>query len=369
MHEKRLLNTFREFLPANRTPLLEEAIRAVEQLPGLGKWTPSGPFMANMIPWEVLWGFPLTFLADVTSLQPLRKKIGSRIGNSQAPKPSDLSEISAAALVKVLGARQLESIKETTNKTPDFRVWWEEDLIEMEVTKADQKKSLIDRSAAVNRLRHEILSFERQCDIAVHVADIPRQGDRRHILEAARNLEPGTQIEEYGRWRVRAETPFREGNYHVATGQSDPFPAWWPEMDVVRLFSLEQLVGGPNPNLVHPQVRVQFGTPFTSYINAAANKANHFQGTGAVPFMIALDVMSLPGAFDFFPRELPKYLKDWPRVSGVWLIHGPSFVFPKIGWTKWRFIENDNALNRLPEKMVAKLRDEPNCRTYDLMSN
>jgi hypothetical protein len=125
MHGKRLLNTFREFLPANRTPLFEEAIRAVEQLPGVEKWTPSRPFMANMIPPEVLWGFPLTFLSDFQSLQPLRKKIGRCIGNSQKPKCSDLSEVSAAALVKVLGARQLESIKETTNNTPDFRIWWE----------------------------------------------------------------------------------------------------------------------------------------------------------------------------------------------------------------------------------------------------
>src|SRR5206468_1988297 len=107
-------------------------------------------------------------------------------------------------------------------------------------------------------------------------------------------------------------------------------------MDVARLFSVEQLVGGPDPNLVHPQVRVQFGTPFTSYINTAAKKADHFQGTGAVPFVIAFDVMSLPGAFDCLPRELPEYLKAWPRVSGVWLIHGPSFLLPKIGWTKWR---------------------------------
>jgi hypothetical protein len=180
-------------------------------------------------------------------------------------------------------------------------------------------------------------------------------------------MKPGTQIEKYGRWRVRAEKPCREGNYHVAAGQSDPSPAWWPD-DVARLFSLSGLVE-PNPNLIYPQVRVQFGTPFTSHINTAAKKAEHFQGTGALPFMIVFDVMSLPGAFDFLLRELPKCLKDWPRVSGVWLIHGPSFVLTKIGWTKWRFIENDNALNRLPEKMVVKLRNEPNYRTYDLISN
>src|SRR5436309_1291495 len=98
MSECRMMNTLREFLPANRTPLLENAIRAVAQLPGVGNWAPLGPFMPNMIPWEVLWGFPLTFLAEVPSLNPLRKRIGSRIGNSQAPKASDLSEVSAAAL-------------------------------------------------------------------------------------------------------------------------------------------------------------------------------------------------------------------------------------------------------------------------------
>jgi hypothetical protein len=370
MRKNGLLNTLREFLPANRTPLLEEAILAVEQLPGVGKWVPAGPFMTNMIPLEVvLWGFPLTFLADVPSLDPLRKKIGGRIGNSMKPKSSDLSEVSAAALATVLGARELERIKTTNSKTPDFHIWWEEDLIEMEVTRADQKETLIHRSAAVDRLRREILSFERQCDIVVHVADIPHQVDRQKILAAAREVEPGTQIEEYARWHVRAETPRREGNYHVAAGQSDPPPAWWPEMDVARLFSLEQRVGGSDPNSVHPQVRVQFGTPFTSYINVAAKKANHFQGTGEVPFVIALDVMSLPGAFDFFPRELPEYLKAWPRVSGVWLIHGPSFVFPKIGWSKWRFIENTDARYHLPEKMVQKLCDEPSCKTYDLISN
>jgi len=369
MSEGSLLNTLRAFLPSNRTPLLDEVIRAVEQLPGAEKWAPSGPFIENMIPWEVLWGFPLTFLADVTSLDQLRKKIGGRIGNAEMPEPSDLSEISAAALAKVLGARQLERIKETNSNTPDFRVWWDEDLIEMEVTKANRKETLDDRSAAVESLRHEILSFDRECDIVVHVADMPTQGDRQQILEAARSVEPGTHIEEFGRWRVRGETPCRVGNYFVAGGQADPLPDWWPEMDVTRVFSLEQTVGGPDPGLVHPQMRVQFGTPFTSYINAAANKAEHFQGTGTVPFVIAIDVMSLPGAFDFFPRELPEYFKAWPRVSGVWVIHRPSFVFPKIGWTKWKLIQNPDARNRLPEKMLEKLCQEPNCKTFELISN
>lgn len=140
--------------------------------------------------------------------------------------------------------------------------------------------------------------------------------------------------------------------------------------DVARVFSLEQLVGGPDPNLVHPQVRVQFGTPFTSYINSAARKADHFQGSEAVPFLIAFDVMSLPGAFDFLPSVLPEYLKAWPHVSGVWLIHGPSFIVPdKIGWTNWRLIQNPDSLHRLPEKMTEKLLQKPNCKTYDLISN
>jgi hypothetical protein len=370
MNKHRLVDTLRGFLPANRTSLLEEAIRAVEELPGVDNWLPQGPFGENMIPMEVLlWGFPLTFLTDVPSLDSLRTKIGSRIEQFQSPTPSDLSEVSAAALAKALGARQLENIEQSDTNTPDFRVWWDEDLIEMEVTRADPKKTLTDRSAAVDHLRHEILTFERQCDIVVHVADITHQRDRQDILEAARTVDPGNQIEEKGRWRVLAERPRRDGNYHIAGGHSDVPPAWWKETDVARLFSLEQVIGGPDLNPVYPQVRVQFGTPFTSYINAAARKADHFQGNGHVPFVIAFDIMSLPGAFDFFPRELPEYFKAWPRVSAVWLIHGPSIIYPKIGWANYRLIQNPDARNRLPEKMLEKVGHQPKSKTYDLISN
>lgn len=100
--------------------------------------------MPNVIPMDiVIWGFPLTFLAEIPSLDPLRKSIGSCIGNSQTPEASDLSEISAAALVKALGARRLENIKRADSDTPDFHVWWEEDLVEIEVTKAIRKETLL----------------------------------------------------------------------------------------------------------------------------------------------------------------------------------------------------------------------------------
>ncbi len=233
-----LSEALRPYLPANRAPLLEESLREVEDLPGVGKWIPPGPFIQRMIPREVLWGFPFTFLKDIPSLDPLRKKIGTCIGDGKRPDPTNCAEVSAAALAKALGACQLERIKETNKLTPDFRVWWEKHLVEMEVTRADRKRSEVERTVAADRLRDQVRCFGRSCDIVIHVADIPSEEDRQQILQAARELEAGRQVENPGKWRVRAETPRRDGNYHVAGGQSDAAPAWWPEEEVAAFSHL-----------------------------------------------------------------------------------------------------------------------------------
>ena len=99
MSNRRVWETLKGYLPIDRTPLVEEAIRAVENLPGLDEWAPAGPLIQGMMPREVFWGFPFTFLTDIASLDPLRRKIGARIGNAQQPTPSDWAEVSAAALV------------------------------------------------------------------------------------------------------------------------------------------------------------------------------------------------------------------------------------------------------------------------------
>jgi hypothetical protein len=165
MSELGLWETLKGYLPADRTPLVEDAIRAVERLPGIGKWTPAGPLIAGMMPREVFWGFPFTFLTDIPSLDPSRSTIGARIANNQRPEPSDWSEVSAAALIRALGARTLRRIEEEVTPTPDFHVWWENDLVEMEVTRADPKRSQIERSNAVSRISQEIRSFGRESDM------------------------------------------------------------------------------------------------------------------------------------------------------------------------------------------------------------
>jgi len=365
MSELGLWETLKRYLPADRTPLVEDAIRAVENLPGVGNWAPVGPLIEGMTPWEVFWGFPFTFLTDIPSLNPLRREIGARIGSNQKPTPSDWAEVSAAALVRALGARTLQRLEEEGHPTPDFHVWWENDLVEMEVTKADPKRTQVERTEAVSRITHEVQSFGRECDIVIHIADILCEEDRHQVLGVARELAPGNESENPGRWRVRVEMPHRSGNYHVAGGHSDKAPAWWPEADNVRLFTLNQLVGGPDPAQVHPQVRIQIGTPITGYLNSATRKADHFQGSGDVPFVIALNTMSLPGAFEILSRELPEYFKAWPRISGVLLIHGPAFIGSRIGWI-WRLIQNPDAQNKLPETMRAKTAEEQGTKAYDL---
>src|SRR5260370_36780309 len=90
----------RESLPAERTPLVEQCIHMLESLPGVGGWTPPGPFSEGSIPFDLVrWGFPFTFLTDVPSLEPLQTRIDTRIGEGHCPEPIDFSEGSAARLV------------------------------------------------------------------------------------------------------------------------------------------------------------------------------------------------------------------------------------------------------------------------------
>jgi hypothetical protein len=366
MTNNRLWETLSGYLPADHTPIVERAIRATENLPGLTNWTPVAPLIDGMIPREVFWGFPFTFLSDISSLDPIRRRIGALITNKQEPtRTSDWAEVSAAALVRALGARTLQRIEEAESPTPDFHVWWGDDLVEMEVTRPDPKKSQTERSAAATRMAHEITSFGRRCDLVIHIADILRDEDCQQVLHAAHDLEPGKERESQGRWRVRAEAPNRAANCHVIGGHSDAAPAWWPQEDVVRLFSLNQHVGGPEPSHIQPQVRIQFGTPVMGYINAAARKADCFQGSGDVPFLIAVNTMALPGAFEILTSELPEYYKAWPRISGVLLIHGPAFIGLQLGWI-WRLIRNPDARNKLPEQVSASTGAEQGTQAYDL---
>ena len=236
----------------------------------------------------------------------------------------------------------------------------------MEVTRADRKKAEVDRTEAADRLKDQIRGFGRSCDIVIHVADIPSEEDRQQILQVRHELEPGRQSENSGKWRVRARTLCREGNYHVC-GTGDAGASVGGRKRRLCIFSLEQLVGGPDPNKVHPQVRLQIGTPLTAYMNPVAKKADHFQGSDGTPFLIAIDAMVLPGAFEFFPRELPEYYTAWPRVSGVLLVHGPALIGIQIGWM-WRLIANPCARNPLPNSLLAKVRPGASTKAYDFIA-
>ncbi|KAF0246451.1 MAG: hypothetical protein FD180_715 [Planctomycetota bacterium] len=357
----------RDFVPSDRTPLLEECIRAVQNLPGVDAWRPPDPYHLRIIPFDAIrWGLPQTFLKNVPSLRELREAIGSQIGNGLPPKESDLSEANAAALMLALGADKIERIEKDENKTPDFRVWWSADVVELEVTRADRKQTLINCNAAVERLRSEIRSFGRPFDVVIHVADIWNSRDCDQIKISARDCPCGETRGENGRWRVRIVAPNLEGSCDIAG--SDHSPGWWAGADGARLFSASQMVGVPDPGSSQPQIRIQYCIPLKAYMNTAANKADHFQGSRKRPFLMALDVTALPGAFESFARDLPEYLMGWPRVSGVILVRGPDLLVGQViqvGW-QWRLFDNDYADNPLPVGMTARIANEPKRKVYEL---
>jgi hypothetical protein len=97
--------------------------------------------------------------------------------------------------------------------------------------------------------------------------------------------------------------------------------------------------------------------PYESYINPVMRKANFPQGTAGIPFLIALDVSNLPGAFTELPRAVAGFLPIWQVVSGILPFN--QFVHPeRVGW-QWRLLRNPYAAVPLPDALCVGRADLP----------
>ena len=90
-------------------------------------------------------------------------------------------------------------------------------------------------------------------------------------------------------------------------------------------------------------------------------KAAKPQGKKGVPFLIALDVQDLPGAFRELPIAILGYLPQWTAVSGI-LLFLDMMASTKCGW-HWRLIQNPHATTSLPESLAARARFEATAET------
>jgi hypothetical protein len=191
--------------------------------------------------------------------------------------------------------------------------------------------------------------------LVVDLADPTIPEDRAAILDVAEKITIGRPKGLQGRWQLLAQEITREPKV-LLTGGQGPRPAWWSVADA-RCFVLHEQLAGPDTRRAPPQVRVSFGVPYDSYINPIMRKADFPQSTPGLPFLVAVDISNLPGAFSEMPTALAGFLPFWKTVSGILLFHDVMGV-DRVGWL-WRLLKNPHAAVTLPDALCDGRADLP----------
>lgn len=332
-------------LPPNHTQVYRDSINLVGDLPGLESWLPPTTNLIDILR-IVSIGFPLTYLTNIQSINPLRRRIAKALKIGSCPAPSDLSEINAAALCVTIGASSIEQIQRASSRTPDFAVSWPNDSeMELEVTCADEKLAHKQRKELAHKLGQAIFELHLPHDIIIHFLVPPDASEIEQLIKTAYEIKIGNHLDCPGRWHIYAEKQNREPYAVYTGGQRDQTPQWWPHNTIDSNY-FTGWVAGPDATEAPPQARVSFALPLDAYINPLQHKAERSQRCNEIPYIVALDVHNLPGAHREFKKLLPEYFMLWPDLSGV-IIFQQFHSTDKIGWTH-ELLMNPFAKHPLP---------------------
>lgn len=335
--------------------IVRDLIESVECLPGLDSWSPPDGLENHRI--ELIgWGFVLWMTRSLDGSESVQKALAAEILAGGRPVPETFAELSGAGLCVAHGAVAGRRIPRGGSKTADWRMVWPPDAdVDFEVTVAKRKKKHVERRALAIELANALFRPDREFDLVVDLVDPTVAEDRAAILAVAEKTIPGQPDGLPGRWQLLAQEITREPKVLVIGGQ-DPRPAWW-SVGNARCFVLHGQLAGPDTRCAPPQVRVSFGVPYDSYINPIMRKADFPQGAPGLPFLVAVDISSLPGAFIEMPTALAGFLPFWKTVSGILLFHDVMGV-DRVGWL-WRLLKNPHAAVTLPEALCDGRADLP----------
>jgi hypothetical protein len=175
------------------------------------------------------------------------------------------------------------------------------------VTVGRQKAEHVRRYDAANQLLGYFTAKNRTDDLVIHIADPTSRERVNQVIEAANAVEPNGSIDESGQWSVR-RVPVSRDAFTIYSG-FDEVPEWWPRV-LLRQMVLEVWLAGPESTHAPGQVRVLFGVPAIAYINPVMKKTDRPQGQEGYPFLLAVDVFGLPGAFRDLPPQIDSFLSS-----------------------------------------------------------
>jgi hypothetical protein len=358
MPESKLWLELKTVFPKPTAPIVESAVSAVGDLPGVESWAHHIQQLADAMK-VVNWGIPCLFVQEEASFDPLRARLGSAVSAEGAPRVMDLAECEAAGLLMALSSR-VECVEPAANeRRPDLMTRWPDgSCVEVEVTSADEKQSQRARRDSAKTLSEELAAIGIHHDVFVHVFDFLSDKERSNLVAAASTLGAEECAELAGRWRVQVKAmPARDPKIVFTVGDEPPRPDWFPTKIAIP-FTMQGFVAGPEETAPIPWLYVYWGLTTAAYLNPVEKKASRFQGSGLHPFIIATDIGSLPGAQRIYAEELPNYFPIWEDVSGVLVFEFLSDMVSKSFWT-WQFFANPTAKRPLSMECLNALK--PGC--------
>lgn len=297
----------------------------------------------------ITWGLPISFFSKESLSDQIFKEVIDSILENGEPDPDDFSEIQTLALLLALGTTSGEKVKRNNKRVHDFNVNWFDKFVEVETTKASTKTSHIERTQQANSITESLFSQSKNFDIHAYIPDLLEEPSKKNLLEAASNMKSGDVSSEEGIWQLESHDITRDIYKIYKFDTSRVKPEWWPK-GVANLFTIKQMMAGPESKTAPPQVFCNFAVPITGYLNPVKKKVRRFQGSSNRPYLIVIDANNLSDPFNAFKEGLNYRLSKWLHVSGI-LLYQNYFSQNEMGW-EWQLFNNPKAKRPLPGQLL-----------------
>lgn len=342
------------------TPLGRRSVDAFEALPVAPLWAPNS-FLAIEVSKVLDIGLPLSLIGDSehsTKIKAtLSENLEGKLQTSDTDYQSTLAEVHACALLNALGL-PTDFVPRAAHKTPDLRLLSDQVQVDVEVAHAESKAVHEEARRHLQDFIGGIQPGDLDHDIAFFFVDVNDATHRGQAFDAAMTLKAGKVITDDKCWLVATFCDTDENDFHAKLPALQP--SWWPEHSAS--FVVTGVRTGSPPRYVY----FKSAPPRADYINPLRRKAEKFQGTAGVPFLIALESSNLPNVYGQIENEVAPYWKLWDPVSGI-LVFEPRF------WTMgthksyiWKLLRNPYASKPLPLSFPTSTGDKEKLDLYVL---
>ncbi len=281
-------------------------------------------------------GFPFSFINPEAYDDEILSKVCVEYSKNNKFNENDFAEVAAIALLIALNVDSIVPLKRSHQKSYDFDVVWNENDIEVEVTRPGEKDDWSERVSQSQTLASYSEKLKREFTIYIYLVGILTPSEHAMVEEIISNLKEGQKQEELGKWLIFSEKPSGDPTIIIEDKKDEKRPSWWP-VNVLNGFSVSGMMAGAGQTEPLPRTFVKFSCPFDGYINRAKKKATKFQGTRTKPFVLILDANELGAPFPEFKKNLDYYFVKWDQITAV-LIFTDYYTTHEIGWEIQAFI-------------------------------